>query len=188
MGRAAKWVAAARPQGGWLLRALGGLTDAGVDSYCRRNGHLGIGHAGSPAPRVAQLHPAPALCARRYFPPHHPAPPTSTPPPQASQAVLRAWEDGVRQQCLELPLPLNNAPAEGGWPGGIRQQYRVALPILEGLLLRLKKYEGLRGRITAEWLDKADCVGELARAGPCLGESAGAGCCVCLGAGGAAVC
>ena len=36
--------------------------------------------------------------------------------------MLRAWEDGVRWQCLELPLPLNNAPAEGGWPGGIRQQ------------------------------------------------------------------
>ena len=39
-------------------------------------------------------------------------------------------------------------------------QYRVALPILEGLLLRLKQNEGLQGRITAEWLDQADCVGE----------------------------
>ncbi|GAB4819753.1 hypothetical protein N2152v2_006799 [Parachlorella kessleri] len=78
---------------------------------------------------------------------------------QASQAVLRAWEDGIRWQCLELPLPLNNAPAEGGWPGGIRQQYRVALPTLEGLLRRLKAYPGLEGRITAEWLDQSDCVG-----------------------------
>lgn len=51
---------------------------------------------------------------------------------QASQAVLRAWEDGVRWQCLELPLPLNNAPAEGGWPGGIRQQVRPSVAATVG--------------------------------------------------------
>ena len=104
------------------------------------------------------------------------------PSPQASQAVLRAWEDGIRWQCLELPLPLNNAPAEGGWPGGIRQQYRVALPTLEGLLLRLKQYQGLEGRITAEWLDQSDCVGGWAG-----GWSLGAVWGVCCGAGGGSV-
>jgi hypothetical protein len=76
---------------------------------------------------------------------------------QAAGAVLRAWEDGIRRQTLELLLPQANA--DGGWPGGIRQQFRAALPLVEALLLRLKAAEGLAGRITAEWLDEADCVG-----------------------------
>lgn len=78
---------------------------------------------------------------------------------QAAGAALRAWEDGVRRQTLELLLPQSNATADGGWPGGIRQQFRVALPMVEELLLKLKQAEGLEGRITAEWLDEGDCVG-----------------------------
>ena len=37
---------------------------------------------------------------------------------------------------------------------------RVAKPMVESLLLRLKQHEGLGGRITAELLDEGDCVGE----------------------------
>jgi hypothetical protein len=115
----------------------------------------------------------------------------------AMQAVLRAWDDGIRRQAIELLLPQADASAEGGWPGGIRQQFRcaspatatasslmlssthcslfvqqpaahppsrspcrVAKPMVELLLMRLKQYQGLAGRITAEFLDEGDCVGE----------------------------
>ena len=78
---------------------------------------------------------------------------------QAEGAVLRAWGDGIRRQSLELLLPQSGQDAGDAWPGGIRQQFRAALPMLESLLLRLKRAEGLEGRITAEWLDEGDCVG-----------------------------
>jgi len=77
---------------------------------------------------------------------------------QAVAAVLRAWYDGIRRQSLEILLPQAGSDGDG-WPGGIRQQFRVALPMIEALLLRLKAAEGLEGRITAEWLDEGDCVG-----------------------------
>lgn len=47
-----------------------------------------------------------------------------------------------------------------GWPGGIRQQCRSALPLIEALLRRLKKHPDLAGRLTPRWLDEPDCVGE----------------------------
>ena len=78
---------------------------------------------------------------------------------QASAAVRRAWEDGVKRQCLELLLPQANSVVDGGWPGGIKQQFRAALPMIESLLLILKNVDGLEGRITAEFLDEVDCIG-----------------------------
>ena len=78
---------------------------------------------------------------------------------QAAIAVQRAWEDGIRRQNLELLIPQENAAIDGGWPGGIKQQFRVALPMVEALLLSLKSVQGLEGRITAEFLDETDCVG-----------------------------
>jgi hypothetical protein len=45
-----------------------------------------------------------------------------------SQAVLRAWDDGIRRQAVELLLPQADPNADGGWPGGIRQQFRQVLP------------------------------------------------------------
>jgi len=74
-------------------------------------------------------------------------------------AVLCAWQDGIRHQALELLLPQENSVEDVGWPGGIRQQFRAALPMVESLLISLKRSEGLQGRITAEWLDQGDCVG-----------------------------
>ena len=62
-----------------------------------------------------------------------------------------------------------SAGAEAGWPGGIRQQFRVALPLVEGLLLRLKRVRGLEGRITTEMLDEGDCVGERGARGVGVG-------------------
>jgi hypothetical protein len=78
---------------------------------------------------------------------------------QAAGAVIRAWSDGIRRQSMELLLPQEGSDAAGGWPGGIRQQFRAALPMIESLLLRIKRAEGLEGRITAEWVDEGDCVG-----------------------------
>jgi Domain of unknown function (DUF1995) len=78
---------------------------------------------------------------------------------QAAGAVIRAWSDGIRRQTMELLLPQADSDAAEGWPGGIRQQFRAALPMIESLLLRLKRAEGLEGRITAEWVDEGDCVG-----------------------------
>ncbi|KAL4451370.1 hypothetical protein ABPG77_009442 [Micractinium sp. CCAP 211/92] len=78
---------------------------------------------------------------------------------QAAQASLRAWDDGIRRQAIELLLPQAHPTEDGGWPGGIRQQFRVAKPMVEALLLRLKEHSGLEGRITAELLDEGDCVG-----------------------------
>ena len=70
--------------------------------------------------------------------------------------MLRAWDDGIRRQNLELLLP--NAAADGGWPGGIRQQFRAAQPLVEALLRQLKTEQRLEGRVTPEWLDESDCV------------------------------
>lgn len=78
---------------------------------------------------------------------------------QAAGAVICAWSDGIRRLSLELLLPQAGSDFEEGWPGGIRQQFRAALPMIESLLLRLKRSEGLEGRITAEWIDEGDCVG-----------------------------
>ena len=78
---------------------------------------------------------------------------------QAAAAVQRAWDDGIRRQNLELLLPQENAAVDGGWPGGIKQQFRVALPMIESLLRILKNAPDLQGRITAEFLDETDCVG-----------------------------
>ncbi|KAL4420712.1 hypothetical protein ABPG75_010368 [Micractinium tetrahymenae] len=78
---------------------------------------------------------------------------------QAAQASLRAWDDGIRRQAIELLLPQAHSSEDDGWPGGIRQQFRVAKPMVESLLLRLKEHSGLEGRITAELLDEGDCVG-----------------------------
>lgn len=77
---------------------------------------------------------------------------------QAAAASRRAWDDGIRRQNLELLLPQASGLG-GGWPGGIKQQFRAALPMVESLLLILKNVKGLEGRITAEFLDEVDCVG-----------------------------
>lgn len=67
--------------------------------------------------------------------------------------MVRAWKAGVRRQHLELMLPLTGElTAEGGqaWPGGIRQQFRAAQPLVEGLLRILKQEPGLQ--VTTELL------------------------------------
>ena len=65
---------------------------------------------------------------------------------QASAAVVRAHEAGIRRQKLELLLPQAGVTsAQGSWPGGIRQQAQVAVPsMVEPLLRQLKQQEALQ--------------------------------------------
>lgn len=44
-------------------------------------------------------------------------------------------------------------------PGGIRQQFKAALPLVEQLLRSLKQLEGLKGPLKAEIWDDGDAVG-----------------------------
>ncbi len=74
---------------------------------------------------------------------------------QATAAILRAWRAGKRRQQLELMLPV---PTAGGpratgdlsWPGGIRQQFRAARPMVEKLLRRVRQAAGLQASCAAE--------------------------------------
>lgn len=76
---------------------------------------------------------------------------------QATAAILRAWRAGKRRQQLELMLPV---PTAGGpratgdlsWPGGIRQQFRAARPMVEKLLRRVRQAAGLQASCAAEEL------------------------------------
>lgn len=65
---------------------------------------------------------------------------------QASAAVSRAHEAGVKRQKLELLLPQAGATSsQGSWPGGIRQQAQFAVPrLIEPLLKELKQQEAFQ--------------------------------------------
>lgn len=51
---------------------------------------------------------------------------------QAVTAIEAAWKDGIKRQRLELLLPLIGATDLDDWPGGIRQQFKAAAPLVEG--------------------------------------------------------
>lgn len=44
-------------------------------------------------------------------------------------------------------------------PGGIRQQFKAASPMVEKILLRLKQESSLQGSLRSEILDQGDAVG-----------------------------
>lgn len=108
---------------------------------------------------------------------------------QAYESCCEAWEKrGIRRQTIELVLPLIGATGEStihlmflikvtdcidqwlttlsfvvtdldDWPGGIRQQFKAAAPMVESLLKQLKVLPGLEGPLKAELWDEADAVG-----------------------------
>jgi len=78
---------------------------------------------------------------------------------QAFVSCQRAWEAGIKRQRLELALPLIGATDLDDWPGGIRQQFKAAAPMVEKLLRQLKALPGLEGPLSARLLDDADAVG-----------------------------
>lgn len=78
---------------------------------------------------------------------------------QARGAVQRAWEAGIKRQRVELLLPLIGATDLDDWPGGVRQQFKAVLPMVESMLDGLKRCEGLEGRLSGEIWDQGDAVG-----------------------------
>ncbi|PNH01740.1 hypothetical protein TSOC_012349 [Tetrabaena socialis] len=78
---------------------------------------------------------------------------------QAVQAIESAWRSGVRRQQLELLLPLIGATDLDDWPGGIRQQFKAAQPMVESILRAIKQTEGLQGPLAANIWDQGDAVG-----------------------------
>ena len=113
---------------------------------------------------------------------------------QALGAIRRAFRDGIARQQIELLLPLIGATDIDDWcggicscplrdgclhaclpslhactcrPGGIRQQFKAASPMVSSLLLSLKSQESqLQGPLSSEVLDQGDAVG--AWTGPTL--------------------
>ena len=78
---------------------------------------------------------------------------------QAFQSCKAAWNDGIKRQRIELLLPLIGATDIDDWPGGIRQQFKAAQPLVEDLLVQMKTVQGLEGPLKARIIDDADAVG-----------------------------
>lgn len=78
---------------------------------------------------------------------------------QAAAACERAYTAGIHRQRVELVLPLIGATDLDDWPGGIRQQFKAAMPMVESLLRSLKVLPGLEGPLQASVIDRGDAVG-----------------------------
>lgn len=78
---------------------------------------------------------------------------------QALAACQRAFKAGVRRQQLELLLPLIGATDIDDWPGGVRQQFKAVLPMVESILQGLKGTPELQGPLQASIWDQGDAVG-----------------------------
>lgn len=73
---------------------------------------------------------------------------------QAVAAIEAAWKAGIKRQRIELLLPLIGATDLDDWPGGIRQQFKAAAPLVEGILKQLKQKEGLQGPLGVDIWDQ----------------------------------
>lgn len=78
---------------------------------------------------------------------------------QAYKACKAAWNDGISRQRIEIILPLIGATDLDDWPGGIRQQFKAAQPMVEDLLVQMKSLPGLEGPLSGKIIDDADAVG-----------------------------
>ena len=87
----------------------------------------------------------------------------------AAAAAAAAIVVGVLR-CAGRPC---NGPCFASCPA----LHRVAKPMIETLLLRLKQAADLSGRITAEFLDETDCVGERCAALRCAALRCAVLCC-----------
>lgn len=79
---------------------------------------------------------------------------------QALAACRRAFEAGILRQRVELLLPLIGATDLDDWPGGIQQQFKAVLPMVETIMKGLKATEGMAGPLAAEIIDQGDAVGQ----------------------------
>ena len=78
---------------------------------------------------------------------------------QCYQATKKAYMAGLRRQRIELVLPLIGATDIDDWPGGIRQQFKAAQPMVQDVLMQLKALPELKGPLDARIVDDADAVG-----------------------------
>lgn len=84
---------------------------------------------------------------------------------QAVSACKQARRDGLMKLHLELLLPLIGATDLDDWPGGIRQQFKAATPVvstlLEGLIdtQDLTEEKNVKSSVKAYILDDGDAVG-----------------------------
>lgn len=78
---------------------------------------------------------------------------------QAYKSSKAAWNAGIERQKMDFILPLIGATDIDDWPGGIRQQFKAAQPMVEDLLVQLKQLPGLEGSLDAKIIDDADAVG-----------------------------
>lgn len=87
----------------------------------------------------------------------------STPESQvalAADAVVAAWREGWTRQSVQLELPLIGASDLDDWPGGIRQQFKAAQPMVEEMLRRVRAADpSLQGPLSADIWDSGDAVG-----------------------------
>mmetsp|Transcript_13657 Transcript_13657/g.29301 ORF Transcript_13657/g.29301 Transcript_13657/m.29301 type:complete len:285 (+) Transcript_13657:15-869(+) len=102
-------------------------------------------HCNSASPADAKSVPVPSNAAQQTA--------------QAAAAIESAWRAGSRMQRVELLLPLIGATDLDDWPGGIRQQFKAAQPLVENILRAVKQLEGLQGPLGAEIWDQGDAVG-----------------------------
>ncbi|GAX83781.1 hypothetical protein CEUSTIGMA_g11206.t1 [Chlamydomonas eustigma] len=77
---------------------------------------------------------------------------------QSAAAIQAAYKDGMRRQHVELLLPLIGATDLDDWPGGIRQQFKAAQPLVEYILRTVKQSEGLQGPLATAIWDQGDAV------------------------------
>jgi len=76
---------------------------------------------------------------------------------QARAAISAAISDGMKRLEVEFPLPLIGATDLDDWPGGVRQQFKAARPMVDSILGTLPgvpESDGLKTSI----LDQADAV------------------------------
>ena len=92
----------------------------------------------------------------------------SPPPPRSSTDITSQAIDSIKsayfngrqtRQIVDLILPLIGSTEIDDWPGGLRQQFKAAVPLVERILKHLKQQPGLEGPLKPEIIDDADAVG-----------------------------
>lgn len=74
------------------------------------------------------------------------------------RSLLTAYQAGMRTQSITLLLPLLYPTDLDDRPGGVREEFKAALPLVESILKELKKEEGLEGKLIPRILDDGDAV------------------------------
>lgn len=77
---------------------------------------------------------------------------------QATAAINAALADGNRLLDVEFLLPLIGATDLDDWPGGVRQQFKAAAPMVEDILRNTTDVMA-KGGCKTEILDDADAIG-----------------------------